>query len=307
MAAKPSSNPSPGASAVARGSFRTSSTISAPLRQPESWATLNASNRMSRARRGFAAPVSLAASTSIWAASAIRPSACRHRPCTRRARASATGSVRCEQACTASAAALAKSPATTPASAATSRRSAARSGSAVSSAAHRRNDCSLSHPPRWRARSADASSSAATASSGPSAASARCHARRSGSVSGSVTFAKAAWARRRSPGEGPQYAAVRISGWQNATRGDNDSMRVTSGSAAAAGSSPSDAAARRTVSGSPRCSAAATRSSVLAAGGRLLTRSRYNRSPARIGRPGTASGIPRPSPSSLPSSIRLRG
>ena len=45
---------------------------------------------------------------------------------------------------------------------------------------------------------------AGTASSGPSAASARCHARRSGSAPGSVTSASAACTRRRSPGDAPQ-------------------------------------------------------------------------------------------------------
>ena len=49
-----------------------------------------------------------------------------------------------------------------------------------------------------RARSADCSSSAATASSRPSAACARCHARRSGSASGSVASASAWCARSRS-------------------------------------------------------------------------------------------------------------
>ena len=54
-------------------------------------------------------------------------------------------------------------------------------------------------PPRACARPAERSSSAATASSGPLAACARCHARRSGSSCGSVASASARW---RAPGLG---------------------------------------------------------------------------------------------------------
>jgi len=48
------------------------------------------------------------------------------------------------------------------------------------------------------APSAARSSSSATASSGDGAAAARCHARRSGSLSASVASARASWALRRS-------------------------------------------------------------------------------------------------------------
>ena len=66
-----------------------------------------------------------------------------------------------------------------------------RAGSGVSSAARVRNAAAAAAPPRACARSAERSSSSATASSGPAAACARCQARRSGSVSGSVASASA--------------------------------------------------------------------------------------------------------------------
>ena len=56
-------------------------------------------------------------------------------------------------------------------------------------------------PPPARARSAERASSAATSSSGPEAACAWCHGRRSGSKRASVTAADAACARRRSSAE----------------------------------------------------------------------------------------------------------
>jgi aquaporin Z len=64
-------------------------------------------------------------------------------------------------------------------------------GLVLSSVARSRNAAPAAIPPRPCARSADRSSSPATASSGPRAAQARCHARRSGSTSGSVTSASA--------------------------------------------------------------------------------------------------------------------
>ena len=53
------------------------------------------------------------------------------------------------------------------------------------------NHAAAARPPRASARSAERSSSSATSSSGPSAACARCHARRSGSTGGSVASANA--------------------------------------------------------------------------------------------------------------------
>ena len=71
-------------------------------------------------------------------------------------------------------------------------RSACRAGSAVSNTDRCRNAAAAARPPRACARPAERSSSAATSSSGPSAAWARCQARRSGSARGSVTSASAA-------------------------------------------------------------------------------------------------------------------
>ena len=70
-------------------------------------------------------------------------------------------------------------------------RTARRAGSGVSSVARCRNAAAAAAPPRACARPAERSISAATASSGPAAACARCHARRSGSASGSVASARA--------------------------------------------------------------------------------------------------------------------
>lgn len=61
----------------------------------------------------------------------------------------------------------------------------------------------LATPPRLPARSAERSSSPAMSSSGPTAASARCQARRSGSSPGSITSARASCTRRRSCGGAP--------------------------------------------------------------------------------------------------------
>ena len=66
-------------------------------------------------------------------------------------------------------------------------------GSDVRIAARSRNAAAAATPPLLWARPAEASSSAATASSGPVAALAACQARRSGSDCGSVTSANARW------------------------------------------------------------------------------------------------------------------
>ena len=83
-------------------------------------------------------------------------------------------------------------------SAAAKARSASRAGSAVSSTARFRKAAAAAMPPRAWARPAERSSSAATSSSGPGAAHARCQARRSGSVSASVASARARCTRWRS-------------------------------------------------------------------------------------------------------------
>ena len=67
------------------------------------------------------------------------------------------------------------------------------------------------------------SSSCATASLGPTVAAARCHPRRSGSTSRSVTWANARWAARRSDPPADRYTVERASGWRNLTRSPTDS------------------------------------------------------------------------------------
>jgi hypothetical protein len=84
------------------------------------------------------------------------------------------------------------------ASAAASARSARLAGSAVSATARCRNAAAAATPPRACALPAESSSSAAISSPGPGIARARCHARRSGSISGSVASARARWTRWRS-------------------------------------------------------------------------------------------------------------
>ena len=70
--------------------------------------------------------------------------------------------------------------------AAASDRSAFRAGSPVSATERFRNAAAAARPPRAWARPAETSSSSATSSTGPVAATARCQARRSGSASRSV-------------------------------------------------------------------------------------------------------------------------
>ena len=94
--------------------------------------------------------------------------------------------------------AASNAPAWKLACAAASARSARRAGSTVSATARCRNAAAAATPPRACARPAERSSSAATSSSGPGVAWARCQARRSGSVSGSVASARARWTRWRS-------------------------------------------------------------------------------------------------------------
>ena len=88
-------------------------------------------------------------------------------------------------------AATSKAPAWILAWAAASARPARRAGSSVSVAACFRKAAAAARPPRACARPAERSSSAATSSSGPGAAWARCQARRSGSSRGSVASARA--------------------------------------------------------------------------------------------------------------------
>ena len=82
----------------------------------------------------------------------------------------------------------------------------------VSVTAPSRKAAAAAKPPRACARAAERSSSLATSSSGAVAACARCHARRSGSICGSVASASARCASRRSFGSAAPYTAERTSG-----------------------------------------------------------------------------------------------
>ena len=124
-------------------------------------------------------------------------------------------------------------------------------GSPVSSTARCKNAAAAAIPPRACARPADRSSSAATPSSGPGAAVARCHARRSGSRSRSVTSANARCAARRSGSDAEEYTADRTSGCRNRTRAPPCSSPSAWAASAAEAAIPSRPAARQTSTGSP--------------------------------------------------------
>ena len=86
-----------------------------------------------------------------------------------------------------------RAPAWNFARAAARARPARREGSGVRATARSRKAAAAPKPPRACARAADCSSSSATSSSGTDVACARCHARRSGSLSRSVASARARW------------------------------------------------------------------------------------------------------------------
>ena len=109
-------------------------------------------------------------------------------------------------------------PACCLASAATRERCARLLRSGVRFAASSRKAAVAARPPRACARSAERSSSTAIASLGSDAPCARCHARRSGSSSGSVTSARARWAAWRSSVEAARYIAERTNGCRKVTR-----------------------------------------------------------------------------------------
>ncbi len=98
------------------------------------------------------------------------------------------------------AAAVSVAPASRCARTAASVRSTRSVVSSDNAAARSMNAAAAVTPPRDRAREAERSSSAATSSSGPVPACARCQARRSGSTTGSVTSASTRWAAKRSCG-----------------------------------------------------------------------------------------------------------
>ena len=142
--------------------------------------------------------------------------------------------------------AASSAPASRLARAAASRRRTRSAGSGVSVAALSRKAADAAMPPRASARAAERSSSSATCSSGPGAAWARCHARRSGSVSASVASASAACSAERSAGDAERYAAERASGWRNRIWGRISSRSASTAGVAASGSIPSRSAARHT-------------------------------------------------------------
>ena len=127
-------------------------------------------------------------------------------------------------------------------------------------------------PPRAWALRADCSSSAATCSSGRADAWAQCHARRSGSRSGSVTSASAWCTACRSRAVAIRYAAERTNGCRKAMCWPKlispDSMAPAAGSAPR----PSRSAACQSRGASPSGSAAAVRSRSRVSGGRTSSR-----------------------------------
>ena len=147
-------------------------------------------------------------------------------------------------------------------------------------------------PPRACARPADRSSSAATCSSDPGAAAARCHARRSGSRSRSVTSASARCAARRSSSDAAEYAADRTSGCRNRTRPLVSSNPSARAAFAAEAGMPSRPAARHTSTGSPAGSAAAMSISDRVSAGSAASR---RRKPSSI-RAGTGCAPASPNP-----------
>ena len=157
--------------------------------------------------------------------------------------------------------AVSNAPASRPAWAAANARSVRRAGSRVSSTERCKKAAAAAIPPRAAARSADCSSSTATDSSVSTAAAARCHARRSGSTCASVAAASAACTARRSSALAAWYTADRTSGWRNVMCVCTESKPSVPAATAAAGVTPSRAAARHTSAGSPTGSAAATSSS----------------------------------------------
>ena len=141
---------------------------------------------------GRAAPAAWPPSAAAAARRCPGPEANATCPRSRSARARCSSSTGPASAMASRSRAWSNAPACRLACAAASVRSARRAGSAVSAAARSRNAAAAASPPRACARPADRSSSAATSSSGPAAAWARCQARRSGSAAGSVASASAA-------------------------------------------------------------------------------------------------------------------
>ena len=168
--------------------------------------------------RGRTARGPRAAVNSSGGASLPKPDANATWALTRSTRARWCPSIGAASAVASTASAAANAPACTLACAAPSARSLRRDGSSVNSTERCRKAAAAAMPPRAWARAADRSSSAATSSLERGVPLARCQARRSGSVSGSVASASARWTRWRSSAGAEWYAADRTSGWANSTR-----------------------------------------------------------------------------------------
>jgi hypothetical protein len=186
--ATPSSNRSHASGGFAGGAVATARETSSRLlpalaSRPTPRAALHASRYVLRERRTSSVSSFLAAWSSssgaslprFWAnATPARSRSTRARPSSSSGPASAAAS---------SPRATSNAPARRLAWAAASALSARRAGSPVSATARRRKAPAAAKPPRACARPAERASSKATSSSGPEAAAARCHARRSGSTS----------------------------------------------------------------------------------------------------------------------------
>ena len=131
-----------------------------------------------------------------------------------------------------------------------------------------------------------------TSSSGPGAACARCHARRSGSSRSSVASARARCTWRLSSADADRYAADRTSGCRNRIRVPNSASPASAAGAAASLPIPSPAAARRTSASSTEGSAAASSSNRRVFSGSALTRRRKFSS--MLPDSGSAPGSPNP-------------
>ena len=220
-----------------------------------------ASRRVWRASRGSVGISAIAAERRSGAAMAVLASRLHALPSRRSARAAVTGSRSAGLASAIRACTWRDEPLASASSAAAMRRAAARSGSGLSSADRLRRAAAALWPPRSRARPAPRSRMAATSSSGPTDAAARCHARRSLSSSESVAAASAPWAARRSAGRAPPYIADRMSGCRNATVDPKTTSPAASAATAASVLTPrTDAARRRKAVSAVESAAARSRS-----------------------------------------------
>ena len=185
---RPSSSRSgPRATGAAGAALAACATSSVPppraASRPAKNAAASASRYVSRARTG---------SSRLSRRAAVRNSGATSRPCveTNATRARSRSPWARSRSSSSSASAVSSSPTASSSAparnfvcAAASARRPRGAESGVSEAARSRNAAAAAKPPRACARAAERSSSAATSSSGSEAARARCHARRSGSIS----------------------------------------------------------------------------------------------------------------------------